>query len=76
MIVDGTEKTLGQNEPSSTSPSLLYEAMITPLGDIFESVSVKAAGMVPSPNHRLPLPSVTGNIFNYNSSTRLFANKV
>jgi hypothetical protein len=76
MVVDGTEKTLCQNEPSLTSPSLLYEAKITPLGDTFESVSVKAAGMVPSPNSRLPLPRVTGNTFNHNSSTKSFANKV
>src|SRR5215207_7478099 len=76
MIVDGTEKPLGQKDPSLTSPSLLYEAIITPLGDIFESVSVKAAGMVPSSNNRLPLPSVTGNTFNHNSSSKSFANKV
>src|SRR5215216_7101060 len=76
MIVDGTEKPLGQKEPSLTSPALLYEAIITPLGDIFESVSVKAAGMVPSPNNRLPLPSVTGNTFNHNWSAKSFASKV
>ena len=76
MIVDGTEKPLGQKDPSLTSPSLLYEAIITPLGDTCESVSVKAAGMVPSPNNRLPLPSVTGNTFNHNWSAKSFANKV
>jgi hypothetical protein len=76
MIVDGTEKPLGQKEPSLTSPSLLYEAIITPLGDTCESVSSKAAGMVPSSNSRLPLPSVTGNTFNHNWSTKSFASNV
>jgi hypothetical protein len=76
LLIDRTEKCLGQKDPSLTSPSLLYEAMITPLGDTFESVSVKAAGMVPSPNNRLPFPSVTGNTFNHNWSAKSFANKV
>ena len=43
---------------------------MTPRGDIFASRKLKAAGMVPSANKRLPLPSVIGKSFNHNSSTR------
>lgn len=47
-------------EPVLTSPARLNEATITPEGEVFDSNKVKAAGMVPSWNKRLPLPSVMG----------------
>ena len=65
-----------QNDPVLSCPARVKEATITPLGDVVESCSLKAAGIVPSANRRLPLPSVTGKILSQNSSTKSCANNV
>src|SRR5258708_7523694 len=49
------------NEPVFTSPARSYVAMITPLGETFDAVTLNAAGRVPAPKRRLPPPSATGN---------------
>ncbi len=54
--------TIIQNDPVLTSPARLNEAIITPLGEILDSTSVKEAGIVPLSNNRFPVPRVTGNI--------------
>ncbi len=58
------------NDPVVTSPARWYEAMITPRGEVLHSSNLNAFGIVPSANRRFPGPSVRGNIFSHNSSTR------
>jgi hypothetical protein len=60
--------TRAQNDPVLTSPARLNEAIISPLGEVFDLVNVKAASIEPLPNKRFLLSSVTGNILSQNSS--------
>jgi hypothetical protein len=41
---------------------------MTPFEATVLSVTLNAAGIVPSANNRFPAPSVTGNIFSQNAS--------
>ena len=53
---------LGQNEPVFNGPAGVYVAMMTPVVDILDSASLNPSGEAPSPNKRLPPPTVTGNV--------------
>jgi hypothetical protein len=43
---------------------------MTPFEVTALSVTLNAAGIVPSANNRFPLPNVIGNIFSQNASTK------
>ncbi|HEY4814529.1 MAG TPA: hypothetical protein VIH58_07615 [Chthoniobacterales bacterium] len=44
--------------------------MMTPFEVTALSVTLNAAGIVPSANNRFPLPNVIGNIFSQSASTK------
>ena len=58
--------------PVFRSPSRTNDAKITPNGVVVDLTTLNAAGLVPSPKRRFPLPRVTGKIFSHSSSTRSF----
>ena len=55
---------------------IIFLAIMTPLVEVLESMSLNPAGAVPSANRRLPAPSVSGKTFRRNSSTRSFFRSV
>src|SRR5437867_2861992 len=74
-----SSSTLGSpnaNDPLLISPPRSYAAMTTPVLEVVTSTTLSPAGIAPPAKSRFPLPSTTGKVHRWNSSTRSFRRSV